>query len=78
MDIGAISAAVAATSLTLLIRWLMVRMTHGGSVRTSDAETIFKASEDVRNDLASELLECRKERDNYAHRLEKCLEANRG
>lgn len=61
-------------SLTLFVRYLISRRTHSGSVRISDAETIFKASESVRNDMADELRACRKERDHYLDRLNICLE----
>jgi hypothetical protein len=74
MDVSAYLAAAIAAIVTLLIRFIISRSTHSGSVRSSDAETVFQASEAVRNDLATELVACRKDRDHYAKQLADCLE----
>ena len=75
----AASAGIAAftAALTLLVRYVVTRVTHSGSVRTSDAETVFKASEAVRNDLATELVATRQERDQLLTKLTDCLEGRR-
>lgn len=70
-------AVITAVS-TLLVRWVATKISHTGNVRSSDADTVFKASESIRNDLAKELAETRRERDHYADRLEKCLEDKSG
>lgn len=69
--------AALSASLALVARYVVTKVTHRGSVRVSDAETIFKASESVRNDMAEELRETRKDRDHYLDRLNDCLEARR-
>jgi hypothetical protein len=75
MDVTTYIVAAAVAAITLVIRYIVTRFTHSGNVRVSDAETVFKASESVRNDLADELKACRKDRDHYAELLDKCLEA---
>lgn len=66
--------ATLTASATLVVRFIINRIMHSGNVRMSDADTIFKASESVRNDIAVELAACRKERDHYLELLNKCLE----
>ncbi len=77
MDVSAYVAAAIAASITLLIRFVVSRFSHTGNVRSSDAETVFAASESVRNDLAAELVSCRKDRDHYSELLTECLERKR-
>jgi len=77
MDVSAYVAAAIAAGLTLLTRYIATKLSHTGNVRTSDAETVFQASESVRNDLATELVACRKDRDRYEEQLALCLEGKR-
>ncbi len=77
MDWTPYFVALVTATVTLFVRYVVVRTTHRGSVRLSDAETIFAASESVRNDMAAELKECRKERDTYFDELHQCLERER-
>jgi hypothetical protein len=73
IEISAVIAMITAV-LTLLVRYVVTRYTHSGTVRVSDAETIFQASESVRNDMAHELRATRHERDRLRDELSKCLE----
>jgi len=77
MDVTAIVAAAIAVVFTLASSWAVAKATHTGTVKSSNAETIFQASESVRNDLATELVACRKDRDTYAEQLSECLERRR-
>lgn len=74
MDYATYIVAALTALFTLLARYVVVKITHRGSVRESDAETIFKASESIRNDMADELRACRKDRNHYFDMLNECLE----
>jgi hypothetical protein len=73
-EITTVFIASLTAAITLILRYIVTRATHRGSVKASDAETIFKASEEIRNDMAKELVACRKERDHYIDRFNDCME----
>jgi hypothetical protein len=76
--VSSVGIASLTAALTLLVRYFITRFTHGGNVRVSDAETIFQASESVRNDMAHELHATRQERDHLRNDLNECLEKKHG
>lgn len=78
MDITTIIVGCVVAVSTLLVNYVVSKVAHSGNVRSSDAETVFKASESVRNDMAVELVACRKDRDHYFDQLNKCLEGKGG
>jgi hypothetical protein len=74
---SSVGIALLTASLTLAVRYFVTRYTHSGTVRVSDAETIFQASESVRNDMAHELRATRQERDHLRDDLNECLEGKK-